>query len=92
MSRNVVLSSPVELILQSLANIFELKSSFKEVVILSLYVSLFAAILSSIVSIYLTSYMAIKNFLGKLVDWKNLEDLIPSNFRSGKRIKKNPYL
>ena len=55
----------MELILQSLANIFELKSSFKEVVILSLYVSLFAAILSSIVSIYLTSYMAIKNFLGK---------------------------
>ncbi len=30
----------------------------------------------------------IKNFLGKLVDWKNLEDLIPSNFRSGKRFKK----
>lgn len=55
----------MELILQSFTNIFELKSSFKEVVILSLYVSLFAAILSSIISIYLTSYMAIKNFLGK---------------------------
>jgi len=30
----------------------------------------------------------IKDFFGKLVDWKNLEDLIPKNFKSGKRFKK----
>ena len=26
----------------------------------------------------------IKNFFGKLIDWKNLEDLIPKNFKSEK--------
>ena len=30
----------------------------------------------------------IKNFFGKLIDWKNLEDLIPKNFKSGKGFKK----
>ena len=30
----------------------------------------------------------IKDFFGRLVDWKNLEDLIPKNFKSGKRFKK----
>jgi segregation and condensation protein A len=30
----------------------------------------------------------IKDYFGKLVDWKNLEDLIPNSFRSGKKIKK----
>jgi len=30
----------------------------------------------------------IKHFFGKLVDWKNLDDLIPNNFKSGKRFKK----
>ena len=55
----------MELILQSLANIFELNNSFKDVVILSLYVSVIATIISSVISIYLTSYMAIKNFFGK---------------------------
>jgi len=30
----------------------------------------------------------IKDFFGKLLDWKNLEDLIPRNFKSGKRFKK----
>jgi segregation and condensation protein A len=30
----------------------------------------------------------IKDFFGRLVDWKNLEDLIPNSFRSGKKIKK----
>jgi len=55
----------VELIFQSLNNIFELNNSFKEVVILSLYVSVLATVISSIISIYLASYMAIKNFLGK---------------------------
>ena len=55
----------MELILQSFTNIFELNNSFKDVVILSLYVSVIATIISSVISIYLTSYMAIKNFFGK---------------------------
>ena len=30
----------------------------------------------------------IRQFFGKLVDWKNLDELIPNNFKSGKRFKK----
>jgi segregation and condensation protein A len=30
----------------------------------------------------------IKNFFGKLIEWKNLDDLIPNNFKVGKRYKK----
>ena len=30
----------------------------------------------------------IKDFFGKLIDWKNLDDLIPNNFKSGKGFKK----
>ena len=30
----------------------------------------------------------IKNFFGNLIDWKNLDDLIPKNFKNGKKIKK----
>ena len=30
----------------------------------------------------------IKDFLGKLVDWKNLNDLIPNNFKDGKKYEK----
>ncbi len=30
----------------------------------------------------------IKNFFGKLIDWKNLEDLIPKNFKSGNKFIK----
>ena len=30
----------------------------------------------------------IKEFFGKLIDWKNLDDLIPNNFKSGKKFKK----
>ncbi len=30
----------------------------------------------------------IREFFGKLIDWKNLEDLIPKNFKSGKKFKK----
>ncbi|NCX65373.1 MAG: segregation/condensation protein A [Proteobacteria bacterium] len=30
----------------------------------------------------------IKEFFGKLLDWKKLDDLIPSTFKSGKRFKK----
>ena len=28
----------------------------------------------------------IKEFFGKLIDWKNIEDLIPSNFKSTKKV------
>ena len=30
----------------------------------------------------------IKEFLGQLIDWKNIEDLIPSNFKSKKKFKR----
>ena len=30
----------------------------------------------------------IKQFLGKLMDWKNLDELIPANFKSGSKYKK----
>ena len=30
----------------------------------------------------------IKNFLGNLIDWKNLNDLIPKNFKVGKNYKR----
>ena len=30
----------------------------------------------------------IQNFFGKLINWKNLDDLIPTNFKSGKSFKK----
>ena len=30
----------------------------------------------------------IREFFGKLIDWKNLNDLIPDNFKSGKKFKK----
>ena len=55
----------MELIFQSLNNIFELNNNFKEVVILSLYVSILATLISSIISIFLASYMAVKDFFGK---------------------------
>ena len=30
----------------------------------------------------------IKEFFGKLLDWKDLEDLIPNNFKDGKNFKR----
>ena len=30
----------------------------------------------------------IKNFFGKLIDWKKLDDLIPQNFKKGVKLKK----
>ena len=30
----------------------------------------------------------IRDFFGKLLDWKNIDDLIPQNFKNGKKIKK----
>jgi segregation and condensation protein A len=31
----------------------------------------------------------IKEFFGKLVDWKNINDLIPDNFSSGKKLRRS---
>tara|TARA_B100001741_G_C16429845_1_gene540402 strand:+ start:255 stop:935 length:681 start_codon:yes stop_codon:yes gene_type:complete len=55
----------VELILESFNKIFILDESYLEIVILSLYISLSAAIFSSFISIYLVSYIATSNFPGK---------------------------
>ncbi len=55
----------MELLHQSLTNIFELNSSFSEVVSLSLYVSISATLISAIFSIITASYMATNNFTGK---------------------------
>ena len=30
----------------------------------------------------------IQNYFGKLIDWRKLDDLIPRNFKSGKKFKK----
>ena len=30
----------------------------------------------------------IREFFGKLIDWKNINDLIPQNFKDGKKYKK----
>lgn len=55
----------MELILESFNKIFILDESYLEIVILSLYISLSAAIFSSFISIYLVSYIATSNFSGK---------------------------
>ena len=55
----------MELIIHSFLSIFKFNQSFIEIVYLSLCVSLAATILSAIVSIMISSQMAIKNFFGK---------------------------
>ena len=55
----------MELIIHSFLSIFKFNQSFIEIVYLSLCVSLAATILSAIVSIMISSQMAIKNFIGK---------------------------
>jgi tungstate transport system permease protein len=55
----------VELIIHSFLNIFKFNQGFIEIVYLSLFVSLAATILSAIISIIISSQMAIKNFFGK---------------------------
>jgi len=34
------------------------------------------------------SIKRIKEFFGELIDWKNLNDLIPQGFKNGKKYKK----
>ena len=55
----------METVIESLASIFTLDDSYLEIVILSLYVSVIATILSAIFSIILASHMASSQFVGK---------------------------
>lgn len=55
----------MELLLESFKNIFELNQSYLEIVVLSLYVSIFATLLSGILSIIIASYISTTNFIGK---------------------------
>ena len=55
----------MELLLQSLNNILLLDNDYLEIVLLSLYVSLFATLLSAFVSIIIAAYMASSDFFGK---------------------------
>ena len=57
----------MDIITQSLLNIFRLDDSFVEIIFLSLYVSIIATIFSTILSIILSSYIATNNFIGKKV-------------------------
>ena len=55
----------METVIESLASIFTLDNSYLEIVILSLYVSVIATIVSAFFSIILASHMASSQFLGK---------------------------
>ena len=55
----------METVIESITSIFTLDSSFLEIVVLSLYVSIIATIVSAIISIILASHMASSQFLGK---------------------------
>ena len=55
----------METVIESLASIFTLDTSYLEIVVLSLYVSVIATIVSAIISIILASHMASSQFLGK---------------------------
>ena len=55
----------MELILDSLNNILHLDDSYLKIVLLSLYISLFATILSAFFSIIIAAHMASSRFLGK---------------------------
>ena len=55
----------METVIESITSIFTLDSSFLEIVVLSLYVSIIATIVSAIISIILASHMASSRFLGK---------------------------
>ena len=55
----------METVIESLARIFTLDNSYLEIVILSLYVSVIATIVSAFFSIILASHMASSQFIGK---------------------------
>ena len=55
----------MELLLESFKNIVELDQNYVDIVVLSLYVSIFATLLSGILSIILAGYISISSFMGK---------------------------
>ena len=55
----------METVIESLASIFTLDNSYLEIVVLSLYVSVIATIVSAFFSIILASHMASSQFFGK---------------------------
>lgn len=55
----------MELLLESFKNIVELDQNYIDIVVLSLYVSIFATLLSGILSIILAGYISISSFMGK---------------------------
>ena len=55
----------METVIESLASIFTLDNSYLEIVVLSLYVSVIATIVSAFFSIILASHMASSQFIGK---------------------------
>ena len=55
----------METLIESLASIFTLDNSYLEIVVLSLYVSVLATIVSAFFSIILASHMASSQFFGK---------------------------
>ena len=55
----------MELIFESFGKIFSLDRSYLEIVFLSLYVSVFATLISAFVSIIIASQMASTEFFGK---------------------------
>ncbi len=57
----------MELIFESLVNIFSFEQHYLEIVFLSLYVSIFATVISAIVSILIASHMATSEFFCKRI-------------------------
>ena len=55
----------METLIESLASIFTLDNSYLEIVVLSLYISVIATIVSAFFSIILASHMASSQFFGK---------------------------
>ena len=55
----------METLIESLASIFSLDNSYLEIVVLSLYVSVIATIVSAFFAIILASHMASSQFFGK---------------------------
>ena len=55
----------METLIESLASIFTLDNSYLEIVVLSLYISVIATIVSAFFAIFLASHMASSQFFGK---------------------------
>tara|TARA_Y100000389_G_C17459002_1_gene520263 strand:- start:1460 stop:2140 length:681 start_codon:yes stop_codon:yes gene_type:complete len=55
----------VDLLYQAFQNIIQFEKNYLEIIILSLYISIVATFLSSIISILVASYIAMNRFIGK---------------------------